>query len=853
MPVRVLKLTVVATAVAWMLARERSAFAIEDLFESRIGGQSFATSLPAPSEQYWAAKVVPEAEKAAARKQATVLTNVSSVQRPRHRGGILAEEMGMGKTVELLGLILSHCPAGLWDQPSKRRPATLIIVPNALTGQWKKEVEEKAPSGLEVVEWPLTRSRRHPPPRATVVLATYAQATEVAASGLEFWRVCLDEPHGVLTARARSGYVEMAAEIKPCAAIKAGRRWCVTGTPFSNNMFDMVGQLCFLGLMSPDDLGRHGAPGIIPALHFRRFYENCRMSLYNSTAEINATILKPLVVRHTKTQERSGKKLLELGPCIADTTVVPATASFSAEYRAAHSRAAELRRSIRLQSNEHALRLLLWECVGLVGVLASKVALRRRGLQNRKISSMERCLNQVRLPTRDDFEARAEHISNDSLKQWRDSIDVEALHSELDCASCLGPLVSPAIPTTCGHVFCRGCLRALLGTATAADSVSREHHRILISGGREAFPEELTAFDKEHFEDLLRRTIREALPDRGRGAGPVDVTMVCNDDAPYAWFSLRSRELEDTVAEALNGTKIFGDDSLAAVEVVRMVQQLAAVPCPAAGCGERFGETDVLDLVDDVLEHPDGVPHRTAVREYIIGLALRARNERKADRAAGLSLQQGNNQRAGPTQQSAGVTGAAPNSQQEAAGGAPVPLPVPSAETIELEAKAVALRQSVSGGDFSPQLLRLLADAEEALQLAREADNAAASEVVRVEEAAAASAGAAAVAAAAAGLSGVEGPHKYKACKCTVAKAKANSERTVVFCEEMETATTLVAALKAPFGGNDPPPSLAVAGITGRTPRRQRELIVAKLDQGELVIPRGSKRVPSAAIPTAAR
>ena len=66
------------------------------------------------------------------------------------RGGILAEEMGLGKTVEMIALIAMHIRDPTKQSPSPKKlprcSTTLIITPPAILQQWKNELQGLAPS-----------------------------------------------------------------------------------------------------------------------------------------------------------------------------------------------------------------------------------------------------------------------------------------------------------------------------------------------------------------------------------------------------------------------------------------------------------------------------------------------------------------------------------------------------------------------------------------------------------------------------------------------------------------------------------------------------------------------------------
>lgn len=188
------------------------------------------------------------------------------------RGGILAEEMGLGKTVEMITLISLHQRVMAADDEAHeslvRSRATLIITPPAILEQWKQELQTHAPS-LTVFDYKgyqanskLSQKELLDIFRNTdVVLTTYnvlAKEVHFATDPpqrnmrnekrftapksplvrMSWWRVCLDEAQMI-----ESG-VSNAAQV--ARLIPRVNAWAVTGTPIRKDMRDFFGLLQFL-------------------------------------------------------------------------------------------------------------------------------------------------------------------------------------------------------------------------------------------------------------------------------------------------------------------------------------------------------------------------------------------------------------------------------------------------------------------------------------------------------------------------------------------------------------------------------------------------------------------------------
>lgn len=268
-------------AVTWMLEREGVTF--ED-------GQTAAIS-PAELKDPETIRFEEVRDSSGTTCYVNHLQAIISRHKPKydgHRmsGGLLAEEMGLGKTVELMALTSLHRRTGtlgnrIFDNtsgtdvlPSK---ATLIVTPTSILPQWRSELRKHAPR-LRVMHY-----EGIPPPTKKhdeeqvledltsnfdVILTTYqVLAREVHFAEdpparnmrqerkferkrsplvqVQFWRAVMDEAQMIETS--------VTAAARVACRIPRIHSWAVSGTPLRKDVSDLHGLLIFLRFKPLDE------------------------------------------------------------------------------------------------------------------------------------------------------------------------------------------------------------------------------------------------------------------------------------------------------------------------------------------------------------------------------------------------------------------------------------------------------------------------------------------------------------------------------------------------------------------------------------------------------------------------
>lgn len=141
-------------------------------------------------------------------------------------GGILADDMGLGKSIQAIAHLLREHPNG------KKLPS-LLVVPTSLVPNWLAEIERFAPS-LRVLTLHGAKRFQHyaAVEDADVAITTYALLTRDEFFTHQRWHIAiLDEAQAIKNANSKVA--------RAASKLRATQRLCLTGTPMENHLGEL--------------------------------------------------------------------------------------------------------------------------------------------------------------------------------------------------------------------------------------------------------------------------------------------------------------------------------------------------------------------------------------------------------------------------------------------------------------------------------------------------------------------------------------------------------------------------------------------------------------------------------------
>ena len=240
-------------------------------------------------------------------------------EKSQWKGGLLGDEMGMGKTIQAVSLIMSDWPA---------KEPTLVIVPPVALMQWQSEITDYTSGKLKILIYHVSANPKcklltvKDLRKYDVIMVSYSGLESMYRKQYKGWnrdngivkedsilhsikyhRLILDEAHSI---KSRTASVA-----KACFALQADYKWCLSGTPVQNRIGEFFSLLRFLQVMpfacyfckSCDCRQLHWSQDE------QKMCVNCKHSGFSHVSVFNQEILNPITGEDTEKRKEGLDKL----------------------------------------------------------------------------------------------------------------------------------------------------------------------------------------------------------------------------------------------------------------------------------------------------------------------------------------------------------------------------------------------------------------------------------------------------------------------------------------------------------------------------------------------------------------
>ncbi|OTB13127.1 hypothetical protein K445DRAFT_24943 [Daldinia sp. EC12] len=357
------------------------------------------------------------------------------------KGGILADTMGLGKTIQALALILAR--------PSRDRAhkTTLIVAPLSLLKQWEREIQTKVKPAykLKTVILHGQAKRGMTVPRLLthdVVLTTYGTVLSeykalrdsrkkplILADDATFHRVILDEAHTIKNRRALS--------TKAACRIKSTYRLCMTGTPFMNKAEEIFPLIHFLRIKPYNEWETFKWEITKPLKSWNEDFHDTAMRKLQA-------LFRSITLRRTKTSMLDGKPILRLPALVKEEVMTKFNKDQQEVYKA-------LEEKQQLKVNEFLKAGTTMKKYTYILLLL---------LRLRQACCHPHLIRDFGIP-------EGVQLSSDEMRELARKFKpgvVRRLKSlnEYECPLCYEKVENPLIIYPCGHLICSTCFSVMM-------------------------------------------------------------------------------------------------------------------------------------------------------------------------------------------------------------------------------------------------------------------------------------------------------------------------------------------------------------------------------------------------------
>ncbi len=367
------------------------------------------------------------------------------------KGGMLADEMGMGKTIQMISLMLSD-----------RKKPCLVVAPTVAIMQWRNEIEQYTEPKLKVLLWhgPNRTQNLKELKAVDVVLTSYAvlessfrkqesgfrRKNEIlkeksALHAVHWRRIILDEAHNIKERSTNTA--------KGAFALQGDFRWCLSGTPLQNRVGELYSMIRFLG---GDPFAYYFCKKCpCKSLHWsfsdKRNCDSCGHTPMHHTCYWNNEILKP--IQRSGAQHGEGRDAFRRLRILLERMMLRRTKLERADDMGLPPRTIEVRRDLFNEEEEDLYTSLYTDTTRKFSTYLDQ------GTVLNNYSNIFTLLTRMRqLANHPDLVLRSKTgMASKLLGDAQSEIHV--------CRLCTDE-AEDAIMSRCKHIFCRECVRQYL-------------------------------------------------------------------------------------------------------------------------------------------------------------------------------------------------------------------------------------------------------------------------------------------------------------------------------------------------------------------------------------------------------